>query len=172
MRPGEVEKHVLALRDRDVHITAQQRRATRPEKVLHYRRHVPLSTMCTSLLVQLCHFCCLQTPIHVEMQHAFVDRLHEHMTTCLLDMVASCFGYLLSLAIPFLLSWRAAVQCLPPGCLLAACPAALPTSTTLEMCAVRMMDVRWRRLDTEVQGVTGLSDVLQIDLGDFCRSVL
>lgn len=72
MRPGEVDKHVLALRDRDVHITAQQRRATRPEKVLHYRR---------------------------------------------------------------------------------------------------MMDVRWRRLDTEVQGVTGLSDVLQIDLGDFCRKM-
>lgn len=33
----------------------------------------------------------------------------------------------------------------------------------------RVMDVRWERLDTQVQGVTGLSDVLQLDLSDFCR---
>lgn len=36
--PGEVDAHVLRLRDRDNHMPPQLQRATRPERVLHYRR--------------------------------------------------------------------------------------------------------------------------------------
>ncbi|KAK9815013.1 hypothetical protein WJX73_004876 [Symbiochloris irregularis] len=35
----------------------------------------------------------------------------------------------------------------------------------------RTMRVWWRRLDTQVQGVTGLTDVLNFDLRDFCRKM-